>query len=115
MTTEEILRDDVDLLGEALSEALDVVEEIIGAIDKGESAAARRLAVDLLEQHGRNAMNAADLRAELAQAREEITRKTAWLSSAHAELLAIREAHESTIKQLARVNHDLAKLKGKQA
>lgn len=115
MTTEEILRDDVDLLGEALTEALDVVEEVVAAIDKGEAAAARRLAVDLLEHHGRNAMNVADLRAELAQAREEIARKTAWLSSAHAELLAIREAHESTIKQLARVNHDLAKLKGKQA
>lgn len=115
MTTEEILRDDVDLLGEALSEALDVAEAIVAAIDKGEVTIGRRLAVNLLGQHGRNAMNTADLRAELAQAREEIARKTAWLSSAHAELLAIREAHESTIKQLARVNHDLAKLKGKQA
>ena len=90
MTKVEILEDDVDLLGEALTEALDAVEEIVAAIDKGEAAASRRLAVDLLEQHGRNAMNAADLRAELAHVREDLNRTTSWLADAHGEILKLR-------------------------
>lgn len=112
MTTEEILRDDVDLLGEALSEALDVVESIVSAIDKGDPVAARGLAVNLLEQHGRNAMSAADLRNELAGVRDELNRTTSWLAEAHGEIVKLREAHEETMKMLARARHDLAKAKG---
>ena len=74
MTTEEVLRDDVDLLGDALSEALDTLEKIVSDINDGFPVTARKRAVALLLKHGRVSDRALELGGALYEAHQEIKR-----------------------------------------
>lgn len=94
MTTEEVLRDDVDLLGDALSEALDTLEKIVSDINDGFPVAARKQAEALLLKHGR----VSDQALELGEA----------LNEAHQEIKRLRDENQAILRALAKAKGAIA-------
>ena len=94
MTTEDVLRDDVDLLGDALSEALDTLEKIVSDINDGFPVTARKLAEALLLKHGR----VSDQALELGEA----------LHEAHQEIKRLRDENQAILRALAKAKGAIA-------
>lgn len=94
MTKIEVLRDDIDLLGGALTEALDTLEQVVSDIEDGFPVTARKAAEALLLKHGRLSDRQQEMGEALHEALQEIKR--------------LRDENQAILRELARAKGAIA-------